>query len=90
VLDLPAFDMGGNPKDCHYNGTGTWSVPDGSGDKALDMNIVTTVPAAEGTVSSCGPDSFAFLQLLGHSAPYHFWYYIGDPDEDEGLTYRRR
>jgi hypothetical protein len=90
VVDLPAFDIQGNPRDCHFNGTGSWSVPVGSGDKVLNININTVVPALPGNLPSCGPDNFASFQMLGHSTPYHFWYYIGDPDEDEGLTYRRR
>jgi hypothetical protein len=56
----------------------------------LDMNITTVLPAPSGQLPSCQPANFGSFAVLGHSRPYRFWYYIGDPDEGEGLMYKLR
>jgi hypothetical protein len=88
VVDLPAFDEWGKSRDCNYNGIGTWNLYGPSGEITLDMNV-KALPAAPGNQPSCGIENASLMTLLGHSAPHRFWYFIGDPDEDTGLLYRR-
>ncbi len=86
VIDLLALDAAGEPRGCNYNGTGEWNL-NGSD---LDMIIQTTAPAKTGYTRSCDPERFSRLEIRGHSAPYTFWYVMGDPDEDRGATYSQR
>lgn len=86
MIDLPAFGGFGKPRDCNYNGTGHWSIDGSGGDITLTLDIEEVSPALKGNLSPCGKDALSLFVLLGHSAPYHFWYYIDDPDEWRGLT----
>ena len=88
VIDVPAFDGFGEPLNCNYNGTGDWRLDQGGG-VTLTVSIRVSTPSPIGK-PSCDPISLSLFQLLGHSPPYRFWYYIGDPDEETGLTYFRR
>jgi hypothetical protein len=88
VFDLPDFGSDGEPNYCSYNGTGTWSLS-GDGEVMLSLNIKVTTSAPPGNRPSCGPISLNGFTLLGHSPPYRFWYDIGDPDSEQGLTYAR-
>ena len=89
VIDLPAFDGFGKPLNCHYNGTGTWSLYGGGTDIQLNLNMTESRIARPGSVPSCGKENFSLIELLGQSAPFSLWYDIGDPDEEQGLIYRR-
>jgi len=88
VIDLPAFDEWGKPRDCNYNGNGTWSLYGPTGEISLTMDI-KVVPATPENLKACGTENAGLMTLLGHSAPHRFWYVIGDPDEDEGLLYKK-
>jgi hypothetical protein len=88
VIDLPAFDGFGQPAHCSYNGTGVWRwYEDGEVTLTLDIKARTT---STGNRPSCDSTSLGGLTLLGHSPPYRFWYYVGDPDDEQGLTYVRQ
>jgi len=89
VFDLPAFDGFGKPLDCNYRGTGTWALYDSNMDVTLDMSI-QAAPIAKGDLPSCPLENAGLMTVLGRSAPYRFWYVIGDPDEDEGTLYKKR
>ncbi len=86
VIDLLALDAAGNPRACNYNGTGEWNL-NGS---ELDMIILKSSQAKAGHTRSCDPERLRALEIRGRSAPYSFWYMIGDPDEHRGVTYSRR
>ncbi len=90
VIDLPAFDNFGQARDCHFNGTGTWSLYGAPGQIELNMHLLAARSADRGSLPACGPENFSSFVLLGHSLPYRLWYSIGDPDEDEGLLYGRQ
>ena len=89
VIDLPAFDGFGKPLNCHYDGTGTWSLYEGGTDIQLNLNITKPRNERSGSLPSCGKENFGLIELLGHSAPFTLWYDIGDPDEEQGLLYHR-
>ena len=90
VVDLPSFDGFGNEANCHYNGTGHWSLDDSGMEIHLVPDIEASIPAPPGALSSCGRDSLGLFAVLGHSVPYRFWYWTDDPDTWNGLTYIRR
>ncbi len=87
VIDLPAFDDFGKPLDCHFNGTGTWSLYAESTGTQLNVYLAKPQSARPGNLRSCTAQHFALIELLGHSAPFTLWYNIGDPDNNDGLTY---
>jgi hypothetical protein len=89
VLDLPDFDISGEPNRCSYNGTGDWSW-DEDGDVRVTLEIKAFTPAAAANRPSCGPSNVGVFWLLGHSPPHRLWYNIGDPDEEKGLMYVRQ
>jgi hypothetical protein len=62
VTELPGFDGFGQPSNCTYNGTGTWSTSEGGGVK-LYLNIEESVPPRTGNPPSCAPISLAFASL---------------------------
>lgn len=90
VRDLPDFGGFGGPPLCSYNGTGKWRLDENSASVMLNMDITTVLPAKSGGLPSCKPANFGSFAVLGRSKPYHFWWYIGDPDSDEGLVYKLR
>jgi hypothetical protein len=90
VHNLPKLDGFGKPSGCAYNGTGKWSLWGNRAGVMLDMKITTVLLPRPGYLPSCEPASFRNFSVLGKSRPYRFWYYIGDPDEGEGLVYRLR
>jgi hypothetical protein len=84
VTNLPAFDGFGHISNCSYNGTGKWHLWDG-GEVRLEIDLQESTASANS--SSCAPVSLNLFHLLGHSPPYRIWYNVGDPDEEQGLTY---
>jgi len=88
VHNLPKFDGFGKPAGCAYNGTGRWSLYKNPAEIELDLNITTVSPTEGESLPSCPPEHFGAFAVLGHSKPYRFWYYVDDPDLDEGLTYK--
>jgi len=54
---------------------------------AFDLIIDLSSPAWPGGRPSCAPAALGLFEFLGHSRPYRIWYYIGDPDSEQGLTY---
>jgi hypothetical protein len=92
IVDVPALDGFGDPRHCSHNGTGTWNVYSPSGQVSLGLGVAEGDPPPGAKSPSCLPKNSYLLsfQVLGHSVPYRFWYYIGDPDEDQGLTYSRQ
>jgi len=88
VFDLPAYDVSGTPLPCVYRGMGNWMALE-VGDVTISIDIKELAPAPPGAKPSCDTKNLGF-QLLGRSPPYKLWYYIGDPDEDTGLTFVRR
>jgi|SRR5579859_15944 len=90
VFDLPDFGTSGEPNYCSYNGTGDWSWYESGDEVTLSLNIKMTAPAPPGNRPSCGSANLMLFNVLGHSPPYRVWYDIGDPDNDQGLTYVRQ
>jgi hypothetical protein len=86
ITDVPSFgDFGAQPK-CNYNGTGKWGFG-GEGVK-LYLNIDASTRSQPGDLPSCAPAGlYGVFDVLGHSRPYRIWYWIGDPDSEQGLTF---
>jgi hypothetical protein len=86
MTEMPAFDGFGESLNCDYNGTGSWSSSS-DGDVQLYLSIETSTPSRPGKQTSCGATGSGGFEVLGHSRPYRIWYWIGDPDSEQGLTY---
>jgi hypothetical protein len=85
---LPAFDGFGKPLECNYNGIGHWVTDGSSTNVTLTLDIDKPLPAEKGNLRSCDEESLSLFAVLGHAKPYRIWYWIGDPDEWHGLSYR--
>jgi len=80
VSGLP-FEFGATT--CTVSGNGKWSGPDG------DQNVELTVKSDD-ALGSCKSDSYTFLELSGHSAPYDLYWILGDPDSGTGVWLNRK
>jgi hypothetical protein len=84
IIDVPAFDGLGARLDCNYGGAGKWDFRGTN----LFLSIDTVSPARPEDRPVCDPTSLSgVFEVLGHSRPYRLWYYIGDPDSWQGLTF---
>jgi hypothetical protein len=67
---------------CTLSGTGSWQGPD---DEGIRLTVVS-----DQHPSSCQSDSYAGLDLAGHSEPYRLYWIVGDPDSGTGIWFRKR
>jgi len=90
VADLPNTDGFGKPDSTTSEGQGTWSLeePDLDG---IKINIYGLAKADDHSPHPKPQfDSVGYGGIsLGHSPPYELYFGVGDPDEGEGIIFKR-
>lgn len=71
---------------CMLSGSGKWSGPTGGND-LVTIDLILIDKDAHG---SCTPDSYSFLELVGHAKPYGLYWVLGDPDSGTGVWLKKQ
>jgi len=79
---IPEYDGVGEKLLCTKSASGTWKAREG------EINFWPDKNASKTGVPECD-DMNTPLTMLGHGAPYRLYLYVGDPDNDTGIEFRR-
>jgi hypothetical protein len=89
ISNFPEFDQLADSVLCRISGPGTWRLDRGPGPEIRFHVKSLPKPDVPPSINDhhCTPD--VELSLLGHMAPYRFYWAFGDPDDDRGLEFER-
>lgn len=88
--DFAVFDAFGDTLRCRLSGKGTWQLERYVSADGWQVDFDDFHPTTKPTAPECDRERTGWpLTILGQHAPYRLYDYVGDPDSDTGIEYRK-
>ena len=88
--DFAVFDAFGDTLRCRLSGKGTWQLENYPAADGWQVDFEDFHPTTKPTARECDREKTGWpLTILGQHAPYRLYDYVGDPDSDTGVEYRK-
>jgi hypothetical protein len=89
-FDFAVFDASGDTLRCRLSGKGTWQLERYISADGWQVDFEDFHPTSTPTAHECDREKTSWpLTILGQRTPYRLYDYVGDPDSDTGVEYRK-